>query len=257
MKTLLRIHTLMLLLSMTAPCIHAETSEKQPAFRVLVFSKTLLFRHTSIPNGITAIQRLGAEHGFAVEATEDSAAFTPDNLTKFQAVVFLSTTGDVLDEAQENALKEYVLGGGGLAGVHGAIPGPQATEENWDWYKDLYCTQFAGHSAVVPARLLVEDKDHASTCMLPHEWNRTDEWYNFTRNPRSGVHTLLTVDDSSSTGGTMGADHPIAWCRPAGKGRLWFTALGHTEETFAEPLFLQHLLGGIQWAAGHVPGAAK
>jgi type 1 glutamine amidotransferase len=135
-------------------------------------------------------------------------------------------------------------------GVHAAIPGPQATEEKWKWYEDAYCTAFTNHSAIVPAVIRVEQTNHPSTRMLPREWRRVDEWYNFSRSPRPGVSALLALDETTYTGGTMGADHPIAWHRAIGKGRLWFTALGHTEATFAEPLFLEHLLGGILWAAG-------
>ncbi|MCX6865079.1 MAG: ThuA domain-containing protein, partial [Verrucomicrobia bacterium] len=116
---------------------------------------------------------------------------------------------------------------------------------------DLYCTRFVNHSAVVTAHLTVEDRAHPSTRMLPADWVRKDEWYNFTRNPRPETHPLLTVDETTYQGSTMGKAHPIAWYRTIGKGRLWFTALGHTDESFSEPLLLEHLLGGIQWAAGH------
>ena len=221
---------------------------------VLVFSRTLGYRHASITNGIGAIRALGAQHGFNVEATEDSSVFARTNLERFQAVVFLSVTGDVLNSEQETAFKDYVLGGGGFVGIHGAIFGPQACEDKWAWYGEMFCCKFTNHSAVVPAMVLTEDAAHPSTTALPSRWRRSDEWYNYTGTPRSCAHVLATVDESTYQGGAVGEDHPITWCRLMGKGRMWYTAMGHTESSFSEPLFLQHLLGGIRVAAGLAPG---
>lgn len=218
--------------------------------RVLVFSKTLGYRHASITNGIATIQQLGSEHGFAVEATEDSSAFTATNLARFRAVVFLSATGDILNPEQEAAFRDYVLGGGGLAAIHGAVFGPNACEDKWTWYGDAFGCAFSNHSAVLPAQVLIEDANEPSTRGLPARWSRTDEWYNFTGTPRGQAHVLATVDESTYRGGAMGEDHPIAWSRRIGKGRMWYTAMGHTESSFSEPLFLKHILGGIQTAAG-------
>jgi type 1 glutamine amidotransferase len=222
--------------------------------RVLVFSKTLGFRHASITNGIAALRNLGAKHGFEVEATEDSAKFTPTNLARFQAIIFLSVTGDVLNSEQETALKDYVVGGGGFVAIHGAIFGPRACEDNWAWYGEMFCCRFTNHSAVVPGTVVVEDTTNPSTASLPARWLRTDEWYNFTGNPRACSHVLATVDESTYRGGTVGQDHPISWCRRVGKGRMWYTGMGHTESSFSEPLLLQHLLGGIRAAAGWATG---
>lgn len=228
----------------------ADSQPSPSSFRVLVFSRTLMFRHASITNGIAAIQQLGAEHGFRVEATEDAGWFTPAKLASYQAVVFLSTSGDILNEEQQEAFRQYIEGGGGLAGVHAAVYGDVATEGNWPWYGEALCAAFTNHSAIVPAVIDVEDTKHPSTAPLPRRWSRTDEWYNFIASPRGQVRVLATLDETTYKGGTMGADHPIAWCKQVGKGRVWYTALGHTEESFSEPLFLQHLLGGIRFAAG-------
>jgi type 1 glutamine amidotransferase len=219
-------------------------------FRVLVFSKTLDYRHANIPLGVETIRRLGARHGFAVDASEDSSVFTPANLGRYKAVVFLSVTGDVLDAAQEQAFKNYVLGGGGFVGIHGALFGPSACEDKWAWYGELCCVTFKNHSAVVPAAVDVEDRSNPSTVGLPGTWRRTDEWYNYEGTPRGKARVLATVDESSYKGGTVGPDHPISWCRAVGKGIMWYTAMGHTKESFREPLFLQHILGGIELAAG-------
>lgn len=222
-------------------------------YQVLVFSKTTLYRHASITNGIAAIRALGAENGFTVDATEEASAFEEANLSRYQAVVFLSTSGDILDDKQQAVFREYLTRGGGLAGVHAAVAGKVATEGAWPWYVETFCTEFDNHKAIEPATIQVEDHANASTAHLPSRWTRTDEWYNFTVSPRGKVRVLASLDEASFRGGTMGADHPVAWCRRVGRGRLWYTALGHTEASYSEPLFLRHLLGGIQIAAGVKP----
>ncbi len=224
-------------------------SAKTADVKVLVFSKTLGFRHSNIPLGVSAIRQLGDENGFAVDATEDSTVFTPEKLRGYKAIVFLSVTGDVLNEEQQKAFQEYVVGGGGFVAIHGALFGPSACEDKWAWYGDLCCVSFKNHSAVVPAAVDVEDRSHPSTTDLPPRWQRTDEWYNYDGTPRGKAHVLATIDESTYKGGTVGADHPIAWCKEMGKGLMWYTAMGHTEESFREPLFLKHVLGGIQFAA--------
>jgi type 1 glutamine amidotransferase len=238
---------------LTAMSLSGQASDAPTSFSVLVFSKTTMYRHASITNGVAAIRKLGAENGFAVEATEDAAAFTADNLKRYHAVVFLSTSGDILDEAQQTAFRSYLTNGGGLAGVHAAVAGKVATEGTWPWYVEQFCTEFDNHKAIELATVRVEDRTNVSTEHLPAHWSRTDEWYNFTASPRGKVRVLAALDEKSFHGGTMGADHPVAWCRRVGKGRLWYTALGHTEASYVEPQFLKHLLGGIQIAAGVKP----
>lgn len=223
--------------------------EPQPSGpdRILVFSRTLGFRHDSIEPGIAAIRSLGAANGFVVDATEDAGQFTIANLSRYKAVVFLSTTGDVLNADQQAAFMTYIRGGGGFVGIHAAAD----TEHGWPWYGDLVGAFFASHPAPAQARILVEERNHPSTRTLPDPWVRFDEWYDFERNPRSqGVTVLLTLDEKSYPGGQMGNDHPIAWYHEFEGGRSWYTAGGHTEASFAEPAFLEHLLGGIRYAAG-------
>jgi type 1 glutamine amidotransferase len=235
---------------LVVPAAMRGAPAKQPEVTVPVFSKTLGFRHSNIPIGIGAIRQLGNENGFSVQATEDSSVFTAENLRQYKAVVFLSATGHVLNEEQEKALKEYILTGGGFVGIHGALFGPSACEDKWAWYGELCCVSFKNHSAVVPATLNVEDRNHPSTAALPERWARTDEWYNYDGTPRGRAHVLATIDESTYKGGTVGEDHPMAWCKQVGKGLMWYTAMGHTEESFREPLFLKHVLGGIQFASG-------
>ncbi|MGZ8939945.1 MAG: ThuA domain-containing protein [Limisphaerales bacterium] len=230
-------------------CFGGTALAAERSFEVLVFSKTTLFRHDSISDGIVALKRLGSENGFKVQATDDSSAFTHQNLAKFKTIVFLNTSGDILNEEQQSALKGYLETGGGIVGIHAAISGAVATEGEWGWYKDLSCTTFTNHSSVVRATVKVESANHISTSHLPGQWNRTDEWYNFTQNPRPNTHVLATLDESTYEGGTMGKDHPVVWCHPIGKGRFWYTALGHTKESYSEAAFLKHVLGGILFAA--------
>ncbi|MFW6693882.1 ThuA domain-containing protein [Streptomyces sp. MAR4 CNX-425] len=217
---------------------------------VLVFSKTAGFRHDSIPEGIAAIEELGAENGFGVDATEDGGAFTAENLEKYEAVVFLSTTGDVLDAEQQQAFEDYVAGGGGYVGVHSAAD----SEYDWEFYGGLVGAYFDGHPAIQEATVTVEDRKHPATEHLDRKWVRTDEWYNYRTNPREQAHVLATLDESSYDGGTMGEDHPIAWCQSYEGGRAFYTGGGHTKESYTEPAFRAHLLGGIQYAAGAAEG---
>ncbi|MCU0491987.1 MAG: ThuA domain-containing protein [Chloroflexaceae bacterium] len=221
-------------------------------FRVLVFSKTAGFRHGSIEAGLAAIRQLASQHNFSVDATEDSTAFSDANLAQYQAVVFLQTTGDLLDENQQNALQRYIRAGGGFVGIHAAAD----AEYDWPWYGELVGAYFKSHPAIQQATLVVENRTHPSTRHLPERWTRTDEWYNFRTNPRPNVSVLISLDESSYQGGDMG-DHPIAWFRPFDGGRTWYTGLGHGDETFSEPLFQQHLLGGILWAAGQATLAGE
>jgi type 1 glutamine amidotransferase len=221
-----------------------------PAFRVLVFSKTTGFRHDSIPAGITAIQNLGQQNNFAVDATEDDTRFTDTNLAQYAAVIFLSATGDpVSTQAEKDAFQRYIEHGGGFVGIHAASD----SGYTWAWYGQLVGTYFRQHPAQQNALVKIEDPNHPSTQGLPAQFTRFDEWYDFRDNPRPNVHVLTTVDESTYTGGTMGADHPNTWCHNFDGGRSWYTALGHTIESFSEANFLHLLLGGIMTASGAVP----
>jgi type 1 glutamine amidotransferase len=214
-------------------------------YKVLVFSKTAGFRHDSIAAGIAAVRALGTANNFAVDATEDAAAFTTTNLARYAAVVFLNTSGDVLEASQRTAFESYIGGGKGYVGVHGAAD----TEYDWPFYGDLVGAYFQQHPAIQPARVVVEDRAHAATAHLGPDWTRTDEWYSFRTNPRPSVHVLASLDESSYSGGGMD-DHPITWCRIAGGGRAFYTGFGHTVESYADQDVRAVLLGGIRWAAG-------
>ncbi len=213
--------------------------------RVLVFSKTVGYRHSSIEPGKLAIQKLGTENGFVVDTTEDASLFTEENLKRYSAIIFLNTTGDILDHIQQADFERYIQAGGGFVGVHSAAD----TEYDWIWYGRLVGGYFNGHPEIQDASIIVLDKTHPSTKMLPDSWGRKDEWYNY-KSLRSEINPLLNLDESSYSGGTNGANHPIAWYHDFDGGRAFYTGGGHTDESYSEPLFLEHLLGGIQYAIG-------
>lgn len=215
-------------------------------YDVLVFSKTAGFRHDSIAVGTQAIRDLGGANSFTVTATEDANAFTTANLAQYEAVIFLNTTGDVLNDTQQTAFESYIRGGGGYVGVHAAAD----TEYSWPFYGQLVGAWFASHPAIQQANIKVESRAHAATAGLPQTWTRTDEWYNFQTNARSTAKVLATLDESSYTGGTMGADHPHTWCKKLDSGRSFYTGGGHTQSSYGEALFRAQLLGGIRYAAG-------
>jgi cytochrome c len=219
-------------------------SPPRAPFTVLAFTKTAGFVHESIPAGVAALKNLGQRSGFDVDATADAGAFSDDNLKRYAAVVFLSTTGDVLDDAQQAAFERYVRGGGGFVGIHSASD----TEYDWPWYGRLVGAYFASHPKGTPtATVRVVDRDHPATSGLPTAWERTDEWYDFKALPQ-GVRVLAKVDESTYSGGKMGADHPVTWCHEFDGGRAFYTAMGHTTESYSDPRFLDHVLGGIRYA---------
>jgi type 1 glutamine amidotransferase len=224
----------------------APAAAADAAYDVLVFSKTAGFRHDSIAVGTQAIRDLGTANNFTVTATEDAGAFTTGNLGQYEAVIFLNTTGDVLNATQQTAFESYIGAGGGFVGVHSAAD----TEYDWPFYANLVGAYFASHPAIQQANVKVEDRAHAATAHLPQTWTRTDEWYNYQTNARSTAHVLATLDEGSYSGGSMGADHPHAWCKSVSGGRSFYTGGGHTQASYSDAAFRAHLLGGIRYASG-------
>lgn len=242
-KSYMHLTFLLMLCGLFSGCDQNDNSS-----RVLVFSKTKGYYHESIPSGISAIQKLGAENGFAVDTTKDAALFTTDTLKKYKAIIFLSTTGDVLNADQQVALERYMQAGGGFVGVHAAAD----TEYEWPWYNKLVGAYFKSHPNnpnVRKAVINVIDKDHASTRSLPENWERSDEWYNY-RDINPDLTVLAKLDEKSYEGGENGDMHPIIWYHQYDGGRAFYTGGGHTEESFSDPLFMQHLLGGIRYSIG-------
>ena len=218
-------------------------------FRVLLFSRTTGFRHDSIPAAVAALTELGATGGYRAEATEDPAAFTAENLAGFRVVVFLMTTGDPLDDAAQAHFEAWVAAGGNWVGVHSAAD----TEYTWPFYGQLVGAYFSDHPAIQPATVHIESTGAPVTALtagLPDPWRRTDEWYNFRTNPRPDVTVLATVDETTYSGGTMGADHPITWLHERLGGRAFYTAMGHAADAYSEAPFRQLLVAALRWVAG-------
>ncbi|MGW3897249.1 ThuA domain-containing protein [Micromonospora profundi] len=253
-KTLIMgmIASLMLVLGLAPPASAA------PAFRALLFTKTAGYRHDSIPAGISMFQQQAAANNFELVQTEDASVFTPANLATFDVVIMFQTSGMVwTSAAQRQAIEGYLASGKGIVGVHNATD--MGIEAEYPWWDQTVNggAHMPEHSpGVLPGTAIVADKQHPSTVGLPDRWNRSEEWYNFDTNPRGNVHVLVTADERTYNPGSraMGPDHPISWCRNAGGGRVWATAMGHASESYSETNFRNHVLGGVKWAAGNLPG---
>ncbi|GAB3705089.1 hypothetical protein GCM10027592_37120 [Spirosoma flavus] len=220
---------------------------------VLVFSKTNGFRHESIEPGIEALKKAGQEKGWDVRTTENGAFFNDDYLSRFKVVVFLSTTGDILTTEHEKAFENFIENGGGYVGIHAASD----TEYSWDWYDHMLGTHFRDHPLypehTPEAEIITDDRTHPTTKHLPEKWRRKDEWYNFKQSVRGkdSIKVLLTLNEATYKATfpkAMGGDHPISWVNTVGKGRIFYTGLGHTDETFTDKNAFPHIVAGIEWA---------
>ena len=219
-------------------------STKTP--RVLVFTKTAGFYHQSIPVGRAAIYKLGQENNFRVDTTSNAAYFMEDSLKNYSAVVFLSTTENVLNSEQQVAFERYIQAGGGFVGIHAAAD----TEYDWPWFNKLVGAYFLSHPKQQKAVVQVTDRTHPSTSFLPQRWERFDEWYNY-KSIQPGIKVLATLDETTYEGGANGSNHPIAWYQTFDGGRAFYTGGGHTDESYSEPLFMKHVLEGIKYAIGN------
>ncbi|MFO8147529.1 MAG: ThuA domain-containing protein [Gillisia sp.] len=213
---------------------------------VLVFHKTEGFYHESIPKGIKTIQELGEKYKFKVEETKDSEYFTDDQLKKYSLVIFLNTTGNVLDLQQQNAFEGFINNGGSYFGIHAATD----TEYDWAWYGKLAGAYFKSHPKITKAEITVKAPDHPTVAHLPETWTRVDEWYNF-KNINPEITVLLNLEEHTYEGGENGKNHPIAWYQELdGGGKSVYTGGGHTEEAYDEPEFREHILRSILFALG-------
>ena len=218
----------------------ADKGQKQ----LLVFSKTAGFRHNSIAEGKKTLLKIGLDNNWKVDTTEDAAVFTSANLEKYSAIVFLNTTGNALNNEQQAAMEGFVTKGGGFVGVHSATD----TEYEWPWYNELVGAYFQSHPKQQAARYNVVDKSFPATAFLPDTINVFEEMYNFKSFQQGKVNVVLTIDESSYTGGNMGSYHPMAWYHSNKGGRAFYTALGHREELYAESWFVRHLTEGVRWS---------
>lgn len=214
---------------------------------VLLFTRTEGFAHDAIPVATEALRADLLRRGFVVVATDDPSVLTGTD-APFSAVVFLLTTGDVLDDGEQDALRAHVESGRGFVGVHSALD----TEYEWPYYRELIGSWFARHPAVQQATVHAEASPSVGwpgSVVPPPSWTRTDEWYDTRTNPRSGVRVLRTVDEATYDDGGMGADHPIEWCRDVGPGRTFVSAMGHTQESWGDATFVAHIADAVTWAA--------
>jgi type 1 glutamine amidotransferase len=211
--------------------------------QILVFAGTKGFFHTSIPKGMGVLQDICSRNGMTADTTRDASVFTDENLKKYKVVVFLNTTGDVLDSAQQEAFVRFIHAGGGFVGIHAATD----TEYDWPWYNRLAGAYFLSHPRQQDAVIRVTDKNNPATSMLPDAWKRNDEWYNF-KDISPDIHVLAWLDETSYEGGANGEKHPFVWCHEFEGGRAFYTGVGHRDDNYDEPLVQQHLLGAILWA---------
>jgi type 1 glutamine amidotransferase len=225
--------------------VQAEMFKSTDTLSVLVFSKTTGWRHDSIEAGVSAVVDHASRYGMRVQHSEDALLFSDESLNRFDVVVFLNTTGELFNDTQRAAFERFIRSGGGFAGIHSATD----TEYEWEWYGRLVGTYFDNHPEIQEARIKIDDHEHPSTRHLGSEWIRTDEWYNFRAAPE-GVTVLMRLDPSTFDGATMGDHHPISWYHEFDGGRAWYTAGGHTIESYSEPDFMLHVMEGIRWAGG-------
>jgi type 1 glutamine amidotransferase len=207
---------------------------------VLVFTKTAGFRHESIEVDVDAIKKLGFENNFVVQHTEDATVFSKERLENIDIVIFLNTTGNILNEEQEQQFEHFIKNGGGFVGIHSAAD----TEYDWEWYNKLDGAYFLSHPDQSNAELIKTNVPHISTKHLPEVWHRFDEWYNY-KSMNQDVQVLILLDENTYQGGENGDYHPIAWYHEFDGGKAFYTGGGHTKESYADADFLQHLIGGI------------
>ena len=208
--------------------------------KVLVFTKTAGYRHESIEKGVKAIAKLGKQNRFDVVHSEDASIFTEKNLSQYKLVIFLNTTGDILTDDQQKNFESFIKNGGSFMGIHSATD----TEYDWPWYGKLVGAYFLNHPEKSNAEVVKIDQNHQSCTHLPERWLRYDEWYNY-KSINPDINVLLQLDENTYQGGENGLTHPIAWYHEFEGGRVFYTGMGHTKQSYSEPEFKKHLLGGI------------
>lgn len=234
--------------------IGLSLSAQAQQFNVLVFSKTDGFHHESINEGVTALRGLAERHHFAMEWHEDASQFNDEKLKQFQAVIFLNTTGNILNDDQKRAMEKFIRGGKGFVGIHSASD----TEYDWDWYTKMVGRTFHIHPVIQTAELQVLNRKFPGVERMPDSFLWTDEWYEFGAERIKGLNYILAVDETTFdpkadwgrvAGTGMGDFHPMAWYHNYDGGRAFYTGLGHMPSTYSDKFFLEHIFGGIYWAA--------
>lgn len=230
----------------SSPTHSTTRPEGEFAARVLVFHKTAGYRHASIGPALEVLEGIGEVEGFEIVSSEDAAVFAFDSLSQFDVIVFLNTTGDILSPEQQEVMERFIEAGGGFVGVHSAAD----TEYDWAWYGELIGSYFEDHPAPQQARVRVVADDHPVVAALPDDFEITDEWYNFDSHPSEGATVLVTVDESTFEGGSMGDDHPVAWAHDRLGGRSVYIGFGHDGEVFDQPVIRNLIRNALSWASG-------
>lgn len=226
-------------------CLQFYSCAQKQSKKVLLFSKTAAFRHESIEFGNQAITKLLNANSIQIDHTEDANYFTENKLKQYAAIIFFNTTGNVLDNQQQIEFEKYIQGGGGFVGIHSASD----TEYEWPWYNQLVGAYFDGHPPIQDANLKCANKNELCCKHLPEIWTLNEEWYNF-KSINPAIEVIMTIDEASYEGGKNGQQHPIVWKHHFDGGRSFYTAIGHKESTFTDPLYLQQLLVGVEFAMG-------
>ena len=224
-------------------------------FRALLFTKTAGFHHESIHEGVAAIKKLAQRHTFSVDWQDNPSIFSDERLKNYDVVIFLSTTSDILNDEQQAAMERFIQSGKGWVGVHAAAD----TEYEWEWYTKMVGMMFKIHPQQQTAYLNIEDHKFPGMQRFPERLLWTDEWYEYQKPYKSDdLHFLISIDEKSydpntkwgdNVGKGMGDFHPMAWYHNYDGGRAFYTGLGHIGLVYEDPLFLDHLYGGIYWAA--------
>lgn len=227
----------LVLASLAGSPAHAEGLQ---GTHVLVMSKTAGFRHASIPAGQAALLEIAREEGLTLTFTEDAGEFTDERLGQYDAVVFLNTTGDMLDPAQQASFERYIAVGHGLLGIHAATD--TETDGNWPWYNALIGAKFKSHPAIQEARLV-------PTSPGGTEFRFTDEWYDFA-DPSPNRQVLVEIDRGSYNGSSATGREPIVWTNEVAGARAFYIGLGHTDESYASPVMRALIVQGLRYAVG-------
>jgi len=223
-------------------------------FKALLVTTTRGWHHESVHAGVLAIQQLGVRNYFDVVLLQDPKGFTDKFLEQFRVVIFLNTTGDILDSAQQKVMERFIQSGKGFAGIHSASD----TEYDWDWYTRLVGRMFFIHPVIQTARVTIVDSAFSGLQGFAGNKLWTDEWYEFGPEKVNDLRYVLAVDESSynplvqwgaKKGAGMGKFHPVAWYHNYDGGRAFYTALGHLPAIYSDPVFLDHVYAGIYWAA--------
>jgi hypothetical protein len=223
-------------------------------FKALLVTTTKGWHHESLHAGVLAIQQLGIKNHFDVVLQESPTYITDKNLEQFKVIIFLNTTGDILDSAAQKVMERFIQSGKGFVGIHSASD----TEYDWDWYNRLVGRMFHIHPAIQTAKLNVVDSTFPGIMGFAQAGLWTDEWYEFGPEKVNDLKYILSIDENSydpkaqwgeKKGLGMGKLHPVAWYHNFDGGRSFYTALGHVPAVFGNPIFLNHLYAGIYWAA--------